>query len=106
MIITNNAKAIITQVAFEVRLADDRAERGHIDIDQVLGCILERLAARAKQDVNMKTFLSTLAYIPDGEDIDPSVSWAKDRREPRAHVVTDRDEEQVVEHPEPGERIC
>ena len=103
--ITNNAKGLISVIAYEVRLADERVKLGVISQSKVMGCVLEGLSAKAKRDVNMKTFLSTMAYVPEDEDIRDDVEWAEDRREARAHVVTDRDPDNIA-YPVPGERIC
>lgn len=104
--ITNNAKGIISIIAYEVRLQDQRVAGGHINQGQVMGCVLERLSAKAKSNVDLKTFLTTVAYVPESEDIDPSVPWAEDQREQRQNVVTDREHEVETDFPTPGERVC
>ena len=116
--ITNNAKGLISIIAYEVRLADERIKMGAITQGQALGCILERLSAKAKSNVDLKTFLTTLAHIPDKDDEDPDLPWAKDLREPMEHFVDKRTGESrgtgpgpvPIEDdnhwPLPGERIC
>lgn len=104
--VTNNAKGLISIIAYEVRLADQRVAGGHITQTQAMGCIIERLNAKAKENVDLKTFLTTMAYVPDLEDEGKEFPWAEDRREPRAHVTTDVDVEHEVEFPEPGARVC
>jgi len=102
---TKNAKRLIMLISYETLLANRRVQGGHISHTQVSGCILERLHAKAKDDVDLKTFLNTMAFIPDDEDEDPTLPWAADRREPRANVVTDGEDEEAA-WPTPGERVC
>jgi len=109
--ITNNAKGLISKIAFEVRLVDQRIAGGHLEQGQALGCILERLQAEAKRDVDMRIFLETMSYIPPMEDEDKSLPWAEDRREARTNVTTDRRDQREQNDtercaPTPGERVC
>lgn len=104
--ITNNAKGIISIIAFEVRLQDERVRGGHIDQGQVAGMIYERLLLKAKTNVDLKNFLTTMAFIPASEDERLDVDWAEDKREARNNVITDREHEEEVGFPMPGERIC
>lgn len=104
--ITNNAKGIISIIAYEVRLVDQRLACGAIKQGQEMGCIIERLNAKAKTNVDLKTFLTTLSYIPPSEDTDEDVDWAEDQREQRQNVVTDREHEAEIDFPTPGERVC
>ena len=104
--ITSNAKNIINQIAKEVRLADLRRGEGFIKQAQVEGAILEGLSALGKRDVDMKTFLTTMSYIPPEDDYDDDREWAEDRRDQRTNVVTDREQEYNHEFPTPGERVC
>lgn len=102
---TANAKRLINIISLEVLLANRRAQDEHISHTQVAGCVLERLHAKAKKDVDLKTFLTTMSYIPNVEDEDPDAEWAEDQRKPRTNVVTDREDEQAA-WPQPGERVC
>jgi hypothetical protein len=119
MTITNNAKGLISIIAYEVRLADKRVAGGHIKQGDVAGCIYERLMAKAKSNVDLKTFLTTMAHIPKAEDESDDVEWAEDRREPASHVARKGTAEpepltgssSAIENdlrawPTPGERIC
>lgn len=117
--ITQNAKGLISIIAFEVRLADQRCAGGFIKQGNLAGIIYERLATQAKSNVDLQTFLNTLAFIPECEDEDRSLEWAKDLREPSAHVVDRRTGqsnrgaggagtplEDDRPFPVPGERVC
>ena len=117
--ITENAKALLTIIAYEVELAHKRVLMGAIKRDQQMGCILERLSAKAKSNVDLKTFLTTMAHIPKAEDESDDVEWAEDRREPASHVARKGTAEpepltgssSAIENdlrawPAPGERIC
>ncbi len=113
--ITENAKNIVARIAIEARLADQRVADGHIKPHQANGAILERLSAAAKRNVNMKTFLTTTAFIPEEDDTRNDVEWAEDRRESKDHVVNSKmakpenvrpDPDAICEHPMPNERIC
>jgi hypothetical protein len=106
MTATENAKRIINIIALEVRLQQDRVEAGYITSVNAPKIVLERLMTKAKSDVNLKTFLTTMAYVPEDEDTRDDVDWAEDRRDPRAHVITDREHEEAVGFPMPGERVC
>lgn len=118
MSITNNAKGLISIIAYEVRLVDERLKLGVIKQEQALGCILERLSAKAKSNVDLKTFLTTMAHIPEDEDSGDEYPWAEDKREQRDHVAYQTTGEskgtgpgsvpiEEDEHwPQPGERIC
>jgi len=102
---TQNAKRLIMIISYETMLANRRVQGGHIAHTQVAGCILERLHNKAKNDVDLMTFLTTMSFIPKDEDESDKVSWAEDRRVPRQNVVTDGEDEEAA-WPTPGERIC
>lgn len=117
--ITNNAKGLISIIAFEVRLADQRTAAGAITQEQQMGCILERLSAKAKSNVDLKIFLTTLGFIPKEEDESDEVDWAEDPREQRNHVAHQTTsvpkplsggsvpiEDDTHAWPTPGERVC
>lgn len=110
MTVTDNAKGLISIIAFEVRLADQRVAGGHINQTQTLGCILERLSAKAKDNVDLKTFLTTMAFIPEEEDEGKDYPWAEDKRDSRQHDVRaalpEGDLGESREFPVPGERVC
>ena len=90
---TANAKRLINIISLEVLKANRRVHDEHIGHTQVAGCVLEGLYAKAKKDVDLKTFLNTMAFIPNVEDEDPSLPWAEDRRVTRQNVVTDGEDE-------------
>ena len=118
--ITNNAKGLISIIAYEVRLVDTRLAGGHIEQGQAAGCIYERLQAKAKDNVDLKTFLTTFAHIPENEDKDSDLPWAEDKREKASHLVSRqtgeskgigpgggvRFEDDEAPFPQPGERVC
>ena len=119
MTITNNAKGLISIIAFEVRLADERVAGGHIKQGDAAACIYERLQAKAKSNVDLKTFLTTMAFIPREEDESDDVEWAEDRREAASHVAhqgtsepqpltggSSPIENEMRAWPVPGERVC
>lgn len=110
MTVTDNAKSLIGIIAFEVRLVDQRVAGKHIRQAQALGCILERLSAKARDNVNLKTFLTTIAFIPEEEDEGEDYPWAEDKRDSRQHDVRatlpEGDLGESREFPVPGERVC
>ena len=87
--ITQNAKNLIDIISQEAVLQNARAVKGFIPEDKVLGAVTERLAMRAKHNVDLKVFMETLAYIPTAEDERASYPWAEDLREPNDNFVKD-----------------
>ena len=93
--ITNNAKGLISILAYEAILADARVSGGNIEQSQAAGCIYERLQAKAKDNVNLKTFLRTFGHVPKDEDKGKDYPWAEDKREKASHFVTRKTGESV-----------
>ena len=110
MNITNNAKGLISIIAYEVNLAEQRVAGGHITQTQKMGCIIERLNAKATENVNLKIFLTTMAFIPEEEDEGKDYEWAEDKRDQRQHEVRtalpEGDLGESREFPTPGERVA
>jgi len=116
--VSENAKRLIEIICKEHALQAERVAGGWIQPEQVQACIIERLNARANRDEDVKAFLQTTASVPENEDNDSDLPWAKDPRPPcmltvdhrpqREGYQSMRDDNWIEERdfPVPGERVC
>ena len=113
--ITKNAIRLINVISAEYMTHVRRAEAEYIPAGKIQACTIGGLTAKSRRDVDLKTFLETIAFIPEDEDTRDDVDWAEDRRAPHDHVVNTRmikpenvrpDPDEIHEHPLPGTRIC
>lgn len=110
-VITNNAKGLISIIVYEYNLQMQRLEGGFIEQGDVMPCLLERLQAKAKSSVDMKTFLTTMSHVPEDEELTRAeVRELRKMRKSRVHVVDNRKPEGKLSDerswPTPGERVC
>jgi hypothetical protein len=87
--ITQNARTLVTIIAQEAALQYERESKGHIGRALVIPCLMERLKAKSKSNVDLKIFLETLAFIPQVEDEGKDFPWAEDPREGMEQFVSD-----------------
>jgi len=86
------AKSLITLIGTEYAMAQSRVDRGFIAQDRMLGTLLERLNRLAVDNIDLRIFLDTVAFIPEEDDFDEDKPWAEDKRDPNFNYVTHRQE--------------
>lgn len=118
IIITPNARRLLSLFAKEIRLQQDRVRGGHIKDVDAERFLIERLVAIGKKDPSVQAFLTYVGPIPKEDDEDKDRPWAEDPRDGREHVVNSvRDKSEGVlgvprkweddrPWPSPNERIA
>jgi len=87
--ITQNARGLISIIGTEYEMQLKRCAGGHIKQGDMMSCLIERLKAKSKTNVDLKVFLETLAFVPQAEDEGEDFPWAKDPREIMDNFVSD-----------------